>query len=121
MPTASPRPARPPLATTSIHSAINRLCEFVQSDHGEDGINCFAIHPGGVATDLGRTMPENMHEYLIDDPDLAASFAVWLCSGQADWAKGRYLSATWDVGELCAMKDTILRDDLLVNRLRAKL
>ncbi|MEJ2031167.1 MAG: hypothetical protein P8X66_15255 [Maritimibacter sp.] len=60
-----------------------------------------------------------MHDYLIDSPDLAAGFAVWLSSGQADWAKGRYLSATWDVGELSAMKDEILRDDLLVNRLRA--
>lgn len=25
-------------------------------------------------------------------------FAVWLCSGQADWAKDRYPTATWDVG-----------------------
>lgn len=105
---------------TSKH-AINRLCEFVQVDHGDDGIKCFSIHPGGVATDLGLNMPDNMHEYLIDDPNLAASFAVWLCSGKADWAKGRYLSATWDVGELTALKDEILRDDLLVNRLRAKL
>ena len=30
---------------TSKH-AINRLCEFVQADHGDDGIKCFAIHPG---------------------------------------------------------------------------
>ena len=54
--------------------AINRLCEFVQSDHGEDGVKCFAIHPGGVATELAHAMPEAMHEYLIDTPDLAASF-----------------------------------------------
>jgi NAD(P)-dependent dehydrogenase (short-subunit alcohol dehydrogenase family) len=104
---------------TSKH-AINRLCEFVQSDHGEDGIKCFAIHPGGVATELGHAMPEAMHQYLTDSPDLAAGFAVWLCSGKADWAKGRYLSATWDVGELTAMKDEILAEDLLVNRLRGK-
>ncbi len=105
---------------TSKH-AINRLCEFVQSDHGEDGIKCFAIHPGGVSTELGRSMPDAMHQYLIDKPQLAACFAVWLCSGRADWAAGRYLSATWDVDELTALKDEILRDDLLVNRLRAKL
>lgn len=103
---------------TSKH-AINRLCEFVQVDHGDDGIKCFALHPGGVATELGLSMPEAMHAYLVDDPMLAAGFAVWLCSGQADWAKGRYLSATWDVAELAAMKDRILQDDLLVNRLRA--
>lgn len=105
---------------TSKH-AINRLCEFVQSDHNEDGIKCFAMHPGGVATDIGHSMPEHMHEYLVDDPNLAASFAVWLCSGTADWAKGRYVSANWDVTELTALKDEILENDLLVNRLRAKI
>lgn len=104
---------------TSKH-AINRLCEFVQSDHDADGIKCMAIHPGGVATDLGKTMPEGMHEYLVDSPDLAACFAVWVSSGKADWAKGRYLSANWDVTELTEMKDDILQNDLLVNRLRAK-
>lgn len=104
---------------TSKH-AINRLCEFVQSDHDADGIKCFAMHPGGVATDIGHSMPDHMHEYLIDDPNLAASFAVWLCSGQADWAKGRYLSANWDVTALADLKDDILANDLLVNRLRAK-
>lgn len=103
---------------TSKH-AINRLCEFVQTDHGADGIKCFAIHPGGVATELGLTMPEALHPYLNDSPDLAACFVVWLCSGKADWASGRYLSANWDVAELTALKDRILGDDLLVNRLRA--
>jgi NAD(P)-dependent dehydrogenase (short-subunit alcohol dehydrogenase family) len=104
---------------TSKH-AINRLCEFVQVDHENDGIKCFALHPGGVLTDLGRNMPQAMHPYLIDDPGLPAAFAVWLCSGKADWAKGRYLSANWDVGELLTLKDKILQGDLLVNRLRAK-
>lgn len=99
--------------------AINRLCEFVQTDHGDDGIKCFALHPGGVATELGRNMPQEMHAHLTDAPELAAGFAVWLGSGRADWAGGRYLSATWDVGDLAARRDEILRDDLLVNRLRA--
>ncbi|HVN45050.1 MAG TPA: SDR family oxidoreductase [Steroidobacteraceae bacterium] len=105
---------------TSKH-AINRLCEFVNVDHGADGIKCFAIHPGGVATSLGMNMPEDLHSNLVDKPELAAGFIVWLCSGKADWAKGRYLSANWDVDELLALKDDILRDDLLVNRLRAKI
>jgi NAD(P)-dependent dehydrogenase (short-subunit alcohol dehydrogenase family) len=105
----------------SSKHAINRLCEFVQTDHGSDGIKCFALHPGGVATELGLTMPNALHPYLVDSPDLAACFAVWLCSGAADWAKGRYLSAIWDVSELAALSEAILRDDLLVNRMRAKL
>jgi NAD(P)-dependent dehydrogenase (short-subunit alcohol dehydrogenase family) len=105
---------------TSKH-AINRLCEFVQADHGEDGVKCFALHPGGVSTELGRNMPQALHAYLVDEPELAASFAVWLCSGKADWAKGRYLSANWDVTELLAIQEKIIQNDLLVNRLRANI
>jgi NAD(P)-dependent dehydrogenase (short-subunit alcohol dehydrogenase family) len=100
--------------------AINRLCEFVNVDHGEDGVTCFAIHPGGVSTALARNMPEERRANLIDSPDLPAGFVVWLCSGQADWARGRYLSSNWDVDELRRLKDRILEDDLLVNRLRVE-
>ncbi len=104
---------------TSKH-AINRLCEFINVDHGDDGIKSFAIHPGGVATDLGKNMPRELHPYLVDEPELAAGFIVWLCSGQADWASGRYLSSNWDVNELLQMKEKIINDDLLVNRLRTR-
>jgi NAD(P)-dependent dehydrogenase (short-subunit alcohol dehydrogenase family) len=102
---------------TSKH-AINRLCEFVNIDHGEEGVKCFAIHPGGVLTALGENMPPELHTLLRDSPELAAGFTVWLCSGSADWARGRYLSSNWDVAELSRLKDRILQDDLLVNRLR---
>ncbi|HEY0211465.1 SDR family oxidoreductase [Acerihabitans sp.] len=98
--------------------AINRLCEFVNVDHGDEGVTCFAIHPGGVATSLAKNMPEQLHRFLIDTPALSAGFVVWLCTGQADWARGRYLSCNWDVDELMAMKAQILQDELLVNRLR---
>ena len=104
---------------TSKH-AINRLCEFVNVDHGGDGVKCFAIHPGGVLTVLAKHMPKELHANLVDEPDLAAGFAVWLCSGKADWAKGRYLSSNWDIDELTQLKDQIVQDDLLVNRLRTK-
>jgi NAD(P)-dependent dehydrogenase (short-subunit alcohol dehydrogenase family) len=104
----------------SSKHAVNRLCEFIRTDHGDEGVKCFALHPGGVATELGKAMPEGLHAYLNDTPDLAACFAVWLSSGAADWATGRYLSATWDVEDLQRMKDAILRRDLLVNRLRAE-
>ena len=103
---------------TSKH-AVNRLCEFINVDHGEDGIKSFAIHPGGVPTELAHNMPEPIHQYLVDEPELAAGFIVYLCTGKADWATGRYLCANWDVTELQQMKEEILENDLLVNRLRA--
>jgi hypothetical protein len=65
-------------------------------------------------------MPVEMHAHLVDSPELAAGFIVWLCSGKADWAGGRYLSSNWDVDELMQVKDRVTRDDLLVNRLRTK-
>lgn len=98
--------------------AINRLCEFINVDHGADGIKCFAVHPGGVPTALAKNMPAAVHPHLVDEPELAAGFIVWLCSGKADWATGRYLSSNWDVAELLQMRDRIIGDDLLVNRLR---
>jgi len=102
---------------TSKH-AINRLCEFVNAEHGQDGIKCFSIAPGGVATDLALNMPKEYYSYLTDTPELPAGFIVWLASGKADWATGRFLSANWDVEELTGLKDEILQNDLLVNRLR---
>ena len=104
---------------TSKH-AINRLCEFVNVDHGADGVKCFAVHPGGVATSLAKNMPDDMHQYLVDTPELAAGFITWLSSGKADWAAGRYLSSNWDVAELGQVRESILNNDLMVNRLRAK-
>jgi NAD(P)-dependent dehydrogenase (short-subunit alcohol dehydrogenase family) len=105
---------------SQANPAINRLCEFVNVDHGGEGIKCFAVHPGGVLTVLAKNMPKELHANLVDEPDLAAGFVVWLCSGQADWAKGRYLSSNWDVDELMQLKDRIVENDLLVNRLRTK-
>jgi NAD(P)-dependent dehydrogenase (short-subunit alcohol dehydrogenase family) len=102
---------------TSKH-AINRLCEFVNVDHGGDGVKCFAVHPGGVPTALAKNMPSELHARLVDSPDLAAGFIVWLCSGAADWARGRYLSSNWDVTELSRLQNDIVQHDLLVNRLR---
>jgi NAD(P)-dependent dehydrogenase (short-subunit alcohol dehydrogenase family) len=104
---------------TSKH-AINRLCEFIDVDHSDEGVKCFAVHPGGVPTALGKNMPESRQAALIDEPELAAGFIVWLSSGHADWAKGRYLSSNWDVTELSQLKSKIVADDLLVNRLRTQ-
>jgi hypothetical protein len=60
---------------------------------------------------LAKNMPSELHAGLVDKPDLAAGFAVWLCSGKADWARGRYLSSNWDVDEPMRLKDQILHDD----------
>ena len=67
-----------------------------------------------------ENMPGELHAHLVDSPDLAAGFIVWLCSGAADWARGRFLSSNWDVAELDQLQNHIFQHDLLVNRLRAR-
>ena len=46
--------------------------------------------------------------------ELPAHYAVWLCSAEADYLKGRFLSANWDVTELAAKKEEIIRDPSLL-------
>lgn len=41
---------------------------------------------------------------------LPAHFAVWLCSPEADFAKGKFLWASWDILELKKKQDIIAND-----------
>jgi hypothetical protein len=43
---------------------------------------------------------------------------VWLASPEAEFLKGRYVWANWDIHELKAKKDIILKENLLVMGLR---
>lgn len=54
---------------------------------------------------------------MTDTPDLCGGFVVWLTKGQRTWLSGRYVSATWDVAELEAMKSEIVEEDKLKQRL----
>lgn len=40
-----------------------------------------------------------------DDAKLPGAFAVWLASPEAEFLNGRYVKATWDVGEMMAKKE----------------
>lgn len=97
-------------------SMINRFTEFVHFE--EPAVRTFALHPGGVMTKLARdSMPPDTHDSLTDKPELAAGFAVWLAtSKKADFLRGRYVSANWDVDQLVAKRDEIVQKDLLWTR-----
>lgn len=34
--------------------AFLRLCEFVEAEYGDKGVNCIGVHPGGVPTELTK-------------------------------------------------------------------
>ena len=102
----------------STKLAINRLAQFIDADHGQQGIRAFAIHPGGVPTKLGLCLPKDMHRVLVDTPQLSGGMCVYLTSSRADFLKGRYVSSHWDVTELEARKQEILEKDLFKMQLR---
>ncbi|BGO95461.1 hypothetical protein NBRC10512_006139 [Rhodotorula toruloides] len=95
---------------------INRFTEFLHFE--EPSVRMFAMHPGGVMTKLARdSMPPDTHGLLNDTPELAAGFAVWLATqSDADFLRGRYVSANWDVRELLAKKGEIVEGNLLWTR-----
>ena len=45
--------------------------------------------------------------------ELSSGVCLYLCSKQAKFLNGRYMSANWDVDKLEAKKDEILSKDLL--------
>jgi NAD(P)-dependent dehydrogenase (short-subunit alcohol dehydrogenase family) len=101
--------------------AVLRLTEFINQDHGhgegKDGMLAIAVHPGGVKTELALGMPEYMHEHLVDTPELAGDTLVWLGKERREWLGGRYVSATWDLEEVCGKEEEIVKSDLLKVRL----
>lgn len=97
--------------------ALLRFMEFVNTEYGDKGIVAYCVHPGGVDTEMGRSMPENMHAFLIDTPELAGDTIVWLASERREWLRGRYVSCTWDMGQLLEKKEEVVKNELLKVRL----
>lgn len=54
---------------------------------------------------------------FVETPELSADSIVYLTSEKRDWLGGRYINCTWDLPELMAKKDEILREDKLKVRL----
>ncbi|KAE8324241.1 hypothetical protein BDV39DRAFT_208087 [Aspergillus sergii] len=98
--------------------AVLRFTEFLDVDHGPDGVLTFAVHPGGVPTDMGKRLPEQMHKALTETPELCADTLVFLTEKRREWLAARYISVTWDMEELLQREDEIVREDKLKVRMR---
>ncbi len=94
-----------------------RFGEFLNAEYGDQGLLSYAIHPGGVATELALGMPESMHHILDDRPQLAGDTMVWLTAEKRDWLAGRYVSVNWDMEQFLEKKEKIEKGDLLKVRL----
>ncbi|KAK0263163.1 hypothetical protein LTR35_017576 [Friedmanniomyces endolithicus] len=72
-----------------------------------------SFHPGIVLTQIGRNNGHNVDTMPWDDVQLPGQFAVWLASPEAEFLKGRFVWANWDVDELLDGKERILKENLL--------
>lgn len=97
--------------------AMLRHTETIAAEYGDQGLLAYCIHPGGILTELGKCSPEEMHHQLTDTPDLPADTVVWLTQERRDWLAGRYISCTWDMGELMRKKKEIVDQDKLRMRM----
>ncbi|KAI9843160.1 MAG: hypothetical protein M1838_002748 [Thelocarpon superellum] len=90
-------------------TAANRITEFIDLEHSEQGVQCIAFHPGGIAdTDLGRRAPAAFQPYLNDTANLAAGTAVFLSTPRAAFLRGRFVLSNWDMEKLESQQDRIL-------------
>ncbi|KAF2438244.1 NAD-P-binding protein [Karstenula rhodostoma CBS 690.94] len=97
--------------------ALLRFGECMNTDYADKGILSFAIHPGGIPTELAKGMPEAMHYVLTDTAELAGDSIVWLTAERREWIKGRYVSCNWDMKEFLGKRTAIEDGDLLKVRL----
>ncbi|KAL8947330.1 MAG: hypothetical protein Q9222_006374 [Ikaeria aurantiellina] len=107
------------VAYCSSKLAQLRLVEMMSRQYEKDGLLSVAIHPGAVATKMAKTAPKDI-VVLVDSVDLCGAFCVWLTrdASAMRWLSGRYLSAKWDVDELLAKKQDIIKGDLLKASMR---
>ncbi|KAI8949743.1 hypothetical protein F4801DRAFT_390099 [Xylaria longipes] len=68
-------------------------------------ITAVALHPGLLGTDM---LPQSMHNFDRDTPELVGGVAVWLSHPHAQFLSGRVVVSQWDVNDLLARKAEIL-------------
>lgn len=79
-------------------------------------IKVFPVDPGTVKTDMSDEFSPNVP--VDSTVGLAAATILYLTSGKADYLSGRYVSSTWDLGEVeREWKEKIVAQNGLVNKL----
>jgi len=106
-----------PIAYGASKHALNRLTQHVGESYQDEGLNCIALHPGGVKSYSAQFVPEAMKAMLKDDITLCGAVCVWFSKEPRPWASGRFINCKWDVDELEAQKDSIVGEDKLKFRM----
>ncbi|KZV66941.1 NAD(P)-binding protein [Peniophora sp. CONT] len=98
---------------------INRFIEILSLDY--PGITMYSVHPGMIMTEGADVFQTSIGmKGKVPAPDtveLAAATYLWLTRRNAEFLSGRYVQATWDLGEVLEKKDGIVKENLLVTKL----
>ena len=93
-------------ACTAAHAAQAKLDEYIALE--KPGLRVFSVHPGRIDTRLLKAIVDaSQHSKAISDVDdisLPSDTCVWLASPEADFLKGRFIHANFDVEELIERK-----------------
>ena len=82
------------------------------------GLKVFSVHPGTIKTALYDEFGGGEGNFPIFSIGLSAATVLYLTTGKADYLSGRYVSSTWDLGEVERdWKEKIVAQNCLVNKL----
>ncbi|UKZ66513.1 putative secondary metabolism biosynthetic enzyme [Trichoderma atroviride] len=96
-------------------SAGCRLIEYLHTEH--PNVRAFNLHPGIVPNGVQFTMLSGAN---VDTAALSAGVSLYLTTPQAEFLRGRFISANWAIDDLEAKKDEIVKQNLLTTYIRAK-
>lgn len=92
--------------------AVIKLGEHL--DLEQPKLRVFSVHPGMVEAENGRGMvAEPFLPFSKDKAALTGGLSVYLTTPQADFLRGGYLHANWDVEELDKHRDEIAEKKLI--------
>lgn len=74
-------------------------------------ISAMSLDPGLADTDMLLDTYKTMHLMSFE---LIGGAAVWLTTNDAKFLSGRFFNVTWDVNELVARKDEVVKKNELV-------
>ncbi|KFX92711.1 hypothetical protein O988_07159 [Pseudogymnoascus sp. VKM F-3808] len=94
-------------AYASLKLAIVKMFDFLQAENPD--LSVFNIQPGVIETELNQVSAFPGE----DDVTLPGHFNVWIASPEAEFLKGKFVWANWDVNELKALTKEVKESMLL--------
>ncbi|KAI4598851.1 hypothetical protein KJ359_002744 [Pestalotiopsis sp. 9143b] len=92
--------------------AAIRLAETIDAE--QPSLRVFSVHPGLVVAEGGRgSVVEAFAPFTRDKSALTGGLTLYLDTPRADFLRGGYIHANWDVSEMEAHKDEIVEKKLV--------